>query len=94
MVPPFIRKLTGVQVLCLNLPVYDWGEIVDAVCLQLATLERVALHSRTVNTDWGSAYFNLQEDKSVELYSSFYNLFSSNTCEVIGMQNPPSFVVS
>jgi hypothetical protein len=93
-VPPFLRKLSGLKDLYLCLPIVDWDDVADSVRMHLDTLERVAIHARTIDIDDESPYFEEEQDGDPTFCDGFFELFTRGDCDVVGMQYPPAFAVS
>lgn len=92
--PLFLQKVAGLETLCLGLPTVDWGDIADSVCRHRGTLERVALHARSIDIEHDSPYYLLEEDQPLNFYPGIYDLFTNGVCDVVAFQNTPGFVVS
>lgn len=93
-VPPFLRKLSRLRDLYLCLPLVQWDEVADSVCSHLETLERVAIHARTIDMDDESPYFEEEVDGDPTFCDGFFKLFTRGDCDVLGMQYDPAFAVS
>ena len=60
----------------------------------LSTLKRLVLHGRVVDADEDSKRFGEDGDRSVEQNDQLSLLFELAECDVMGIANPPSFMVS
>lgn len=93
-VPPFLRKFSGLKDMYISLPLVDWHEVAQSVCNHLDTLQRVAIHARTIDIDEESPYYQEEQDGDPGFLDGWFKLFTRSNCEVIGMLYPPSFAVS
>ena len=89
--PPFLRKFSGFKDLYISLPLVDWREVAQSVCNHLNTLERVAIHARTIDIDEESPCYEEEQDGDPGFLDGWFQLFTRSKCDVIGMLYPPFF---
>ena len=90
----FLQTFSGLRDLYISLPVLEWSAIADAIMNHLSTLKRLVLHARLTDTDPDSSWFKEEEDCSIEWSKQMSHLFEMADCDVVGVANPPSFMVS
>ena len=60
----------------------------------MSTLERMVLHERTIDIDLESGYFQEEIDLNVGWSDEMESLFIRTNCDVVGISNPPDYMVS
>lgn len=89
----FLQGFSGLRDLFLSLYVWDWRRIIDVIMDRLRPLKRLVFHGRGVDADEESEWYEELADRSLEWNDRLSLLFASAECEVIGIANPPTFMV-
>lgn len=89
-----LQTFSDLRDLFLSLYVWDWAPIIDVIMNGLRSLKRLVLHGRGVDADRESEWFEEGADRCLEWNDQLSLLFVSAECDVIGIANPPSFMVS
>ena len=89
----FLQTFAGLRDLFLSLYVWDWRRIIDVIMTRLQPLKRLVFHGRGVDADVESEWFEEGADRYLEWNDHLSLLFASVGCEVIGIANPPAFMV-
>lgn len=90
----FLQTISGLRDLYLSLYVWDWEPVLEAVMNHLSSLKRLVLHGRGVDADEDSLWFEEDADYSIEWNGPLSLLFELAECDVMGIANPPNFMVS
>ncbi len=90
----FLQTFSDLRDLFLSVYVRDWAPIIDVIMNGLRSLKRLVLHGRGVDADRESEWFEEGADRCLEWNDQLSLLFVSAECDVIGVANPPSFMVS
>jgi hypothetical protein len=89
----FLQAFTGLEDLYLSLPALDWRLIADSAAGHISTLKRVVFHGRDIEVNDDLDYFEVC-DGSVEWSAEMGALLVRANCDVVGIGNPPDFMVS
>jgi hypothetical protein len=90
----FLQAFSGLRDLYLLLPILEWNVITNGVMGHLSTLKRLVLHARTIDMDDESDRFEEQMDGDVDWNKELARLLVRANCDMVGIGNPPAFMVS